>query len=260
MSLSEQSLLEEHKKKPIKQLKYIMHRRSQNRKNSLNSSASGKQLSELNTSKGHPSLNISADTQIQRTNSSKVLSSMFSTESAQNSTQSGNWAVSDSGRQSENVSKKQLEIYGQVFEDIIKQEEVYGGLLTTVKKHYDSYILELESDAKPSNSQSTHAQIRLEFEKLKNDIGKKDLLIKSLQDKLEFARENSRGITNKLSNDLKTAKTREHKYAKLIDILKDKGYPVEEVYTTHIQTRQKPTKNLSFSVENASPVRRLAPK
>lgn len=258
MSLSEQ---EEYKKKPTKQLKCIMHRRSKNRKNSLNNSVSGK-FNELNVSKGKSSLNISADTQILRTNSSKTLglSSMFSTQPTQSNTQSGNWVISDSDRQSEKVSKKQVEIYGQVFEDIIKQDEVYGGLLTTVKEHYDSYILELESDAPPSNSQSTYSQIILEFEKLKNDIGKKDSLIKSLQDKLEFARENSREMTNKLSNDLKNAKTRERKYAKLIAILKDKEYPVEEIYTTHIQTRQKPTKSLSFSVQSASPVQRLAPK
>lgn len=55
---------------------------------------------------------------------------------------------SDSGRKTndtEGISKRQIEIYGQVFDDIIRQDTVYGGLLVSVKKNYDEYITQLHS-------------------------------------------------------------------------------------------------------------------
>ena len=51
------------------------------------------------------------------------------------------------------VSKKQYEVYTQVFDDIIKQDTAYGGLLVSVKKNYEDYIQQLIQSAEDLKSQ-----------------------------------------------------------------------------------------------------------
>lgn len=63
-------------------------------------------------------------------------------------------------------------MYKQVFEDIIKQDTLYGGILLTVKAKYDEYL----DKAAASQSESSRAE-----EHLLRKIEREDKRLKKLE-------------------------------------------------------------------------------
>ena len=98
----------------------------------------------------------------------------------------------------EKVDENEIGVYREVFQDIITQNKVYGGLLATVKAKYESFI-----DLMDGQTVRKENKLLIDKQKLKKE---------------------------RLVNDLKRAKVRESQYIELVRLLKAEGFPIDELH------------------------------
>lgn len=220
--------------------------------------------------RGFPSnlfIQKAAQCSLKRVSSSSGLGLHPLSKNPQKNPHSSALTSSDSGRKTndtEGISKRQIEIYGQVFDDIIRQDNVYGGLLVSVKKNYDDYIAQLHSVIEDLGTTKSSPAVHGQLERLKNHIEDRDQRIEVLEREKQEVLQNSNNekkqqseVIKKLANDFRSARIRENKYLKLMSVLKEQGYPVEELYNQHIKRRQRTDDKGTSPARNAVPKIRI---
>ena len=146
----------------------------------------------------------------------------------------------------DDLSHQQIEIYGQVFEDIIKEDKVYGGLLVNVKKHYDEFISHLLQTNRELQEQLRQTSKRPKFDNFQHELTEKDLEIRRLQaesqaalQQFEAEKQRAEESVKRLTQEVRSLKARESKYLRLLAVLKEKAYPIEELYNTYVKRKPK---------------------
>lgn len=121
-----------------------------------------------------------------------------------------------------------IEVYSQLFADIIEHDNTYGSLLLNVKSNYDSYISHLRKEVEVLQENSDNMRLETQLRQYASEIcSLKDTNKKSLE------------VIQKLERNIETMKFKETKYCKLISVLKQQGYPIKEIYYKYIKLNPK---------------------
>lgn len=120
--------------------------------------------------------------------------------------------------QGDEVTSETLEIYSNLFSEIIHSSREYGRLLLSVKNVYEQYIQSIKTG---ESNEILRLKVKLESEKQEKRI----LLEKG----------GANGSIGDLQTELQKYKKREKTYQKLLRVMKQQGYPVEEIYNSYIR-------------------------
>lgn len=132
---------------------------------------------------------------------------------------------------------QELQVYSQLFEDIIRQDSTYGSLLAKIKAKYDAYIsganfalqqCEAQHQAEVHSLQRECTSLTQELEKL----------LAAAEPSIQPVEENHIETINRLCKELRVANIRENKYVELLKALKQAGAPVSTIYHQQFKARK----------------------
>lgn len=149
-----------------------------------------------------------------------------------------------SPRDPEDCRGAELSIYSTVFDDIIKNDSLYGVLLVNVKHKYDEYVTAITEELADLKGEGIE-ELKTEILTLKSrlDMSEKqceETIIESthLKQVIKNERKSCNDTINLITKDLKTSRMRESKYKELVKAMRKQGYPVDEVYENYVKRSQ----------------------
>lgn len=149
-----------------------------------------------------------------------------------------------SPRNSEDCRGAELSIYSTVFEDIIKNDSLYGVLLVNVKHKYDEYVTAVTEELADLKGKRI-GELKTEILTLKSRLDMSEKQCEAtitektqLEQVIMNERKSCNDTINLITKDLKASRMRESKYKELVKAMRKQGYPVDEVYENYVKRPQ----------------------